>query len=139
MRDETPTVRSVRLSLAGQPFSFKPGQYCLFAVKPGVVHALSICSAPGLPCLEFATRKSDSDFKKAFWELKEGDAVDLAGPLGGFTYEGGAGHAVFLSGGVGVTPIKSMLEAAVDRGESDKLTLLFSQPLALRNPLQTRA
>ncbi len=125
VRDETPTVRSVHLDLAGAVFPFKPGQYCLFAVKPGMAHSLSISNAPGQPYLEFACRKSDSAFKAAFWSLAEGDEVDIAGPLGGFSYDGGAGHAVFLSGGIGITPIKSMLEAAVNRGESDKLTLLF--------------
>ena len=49
VKSETPTIRSVRLALAGKTFAFKPGQYCLVEVAVGNEtedHPLSLASSP---------------------------------------------------------------------------------------------
>ncbi len=128
---ETPTIKSVKLGLEGNAFSFKPGQYCLFYVTlpegKQVSHSFSIASSPTRSdYVQFATRQSESEFKKGFWALKEGDGVTVNGPFGDFVYDESIDHAVMLSGGIGITPLKSMLEYAADKKIGKKITLLFS-------------
>ena len=129
INDETPTVRSVSLALAGQPFSFKPGQYCLVKIPVGdkqLDHALSIASSPTRrDRLLFATRKSDSLYKQSFFALKPGDRVSLMGPMGRFIYDENSAYSVFLSGGIGITPLMSMIEYVADRHPDHRVILLF--------------
>lgn len=130
VRDETPSIRSISLSLGGRPFSFKPGQYCLVQLATGDGgeddRPLSIASSPTrTDSLVFATRRSDSAFKQAFFKLKTGDSVTVNGPTGRFVYDGSANQSVFLSGGIGITPLKSMIEYAAETHPDHRIVLLY--------------
>ncbi len=58
----------------------------------------------------FATRISDSAFKRSLQELKVGDPMEISDPMGKFTLPQEDGRTVvFLAGGIGVTPFISML------------------------------
>jgi glycine betaine catabolism B len=126
---ETPTIKSVRVSLGDQPFSFKPGQYCLVQIPVGSEQedrSLSIANSPTRPdSLLFATRYSESPYKRAFFSLKPGDRVTITGPTGRFVYDEGASHTVLLSGGIGITPLKSMIEYVCDRQFGHPVLLLY--------------
>ena len=129
VKTETPTIRSVRLGLGADEFSFKPGQYCLVSLEVGEKkedHAFSIAASPTRsgPLL-FSTRRSDSPYKKSFFSLQPGDSVTVMGPMGRFVYDEASSYTVFLSGGIGITPIKSMMEYVADRGLDHRLILLF--------------
>lgn len=131
-KDETPTIKSVKVGFDGDALAFKPGQYSLFSLRIAdgseQSHAFSIASSPTRTSyLQFATRfRPESEFKKAFWALKQGDEVRVQGPFGQFVYDEGVEHAVMLSGGIGIAPLKSMLEYAVNKKINKKITLLFS-------------
>ena len=58
---------------------------------------------------------------------KEGDKVDISGPLGDFYYEGikDAKKVIALAGGSGITPFYSMAAAIVDGIEDFELTILY--------------
>ncbi len=122
--DQTPTIRSVKLSKPAG-FTFKPGQFCLFKIGMDD-HAFSLSCSPEKDYLEFATRNSDSQFKKKFFSLQKGDPVFLMGPMGKFVLDESEKNVVLLSGGIGITPLKSMLEHAFDKKLDSKFTLLYS-------------
>jgi ferredoxin-NADP reductase len=44
-------------------------------------------------------------------EVRPGDIIELTAPRGGFTLQPGDGPVVFLSAGIGVTPVVAMLRA----------------------------
>ena len=73
-------------------------------------------SAPADPELEITTRLSGSPFKQALAGLAEGDPVTIAGPGGRLTLPEGESRIAFLVGGVGVTPARSLLRDADQRG-----------------------
>jgi ferredoxin-NADP reductase len=115
-------------------FSFKPGQSVSIALidppaEPNSARrTFSLASAPFEPELAIATRmREGSAFKRALKSLPNGAQVRLTGPLGAMTlHEDAARSAVFIAGGIGITPFRSMLlQAEHDRLEH-RLLLAYS-------------
>jgi ferredoxin-NADP reductase len=78
--------------------------------------------------LGLATRLRDSAFKKSLAELPEGAPVDVEQPKGSFLLpEDTSKDYVFVAGGIGITPFRSMLRFIADKGLDDyKITLVYS-------------
>jgi len=117
------------------PFAFKAGQTCdvtLPAPKyqdaKGSTRTFSITSSPAdLPRIMFATRLTGSAFKRSLVEAEAGTEVDIEGPFGSFTLHQNAKRpAVFLAGGIGVTPFRSIIKDVVERKLPHRLTLVHS-------------
>jgi ferredoxin-NADP reductase len=105
-------------------FTYKAGQFGDFAlVDPpqtdaeGNTRGFSLASAPYEDGLMVATRMRDTAFKRALKTIAIGTPLTLDAPYGSFTLHGDASiPAVFLSGGIGVTPVRSIvLQAARDK------------------------
>jgi ferredoxin-NADP reductase len=115
-----PTLSSTTLRI-NKPdgFTFKPGQWGYFTVEGDcgkVSRSLSFSSSPTEPYLEFTKRISNSDFCQTIVQLQKGGEVSFRGPMGSLVYEGGLDKVAFLAGGIGITPIRSILKHAVDKG-----------------------
>lgn len=115
-------------------FAFKAGQAAdlVLPASSGVApdaarHTFSVVSAPFEDRLTFATRLRDSDFKRALSKLPVGAMVGLEGPFGSLTlHRDPARAALFIAGGIGVTPFMSMLRQAVRDETPRQLVLLYS-------------
>ncbi len=83
----------------------------------GNSRSFSLVSAPYETELVIATRMRDTAFKRVLKSMPAGGRVSLRGPAGKFTLDGAdARPAVFLAGGIGITPFVSMSrQAAHDR------------------------
>lgn len=68
-----------------------------------------------------------SSFKKALLEMKKGDTL-LAGQLAGdFTLpKNPLEKSVFIAGGIGITPFRSMIKYLIDTNQKRDITLFFS-------------
>ena len=114
-------------------FNFKPGQAIELLIpdpagdeKP-LGHAFSIVSAPFESELVVATRMRDSTYKRALAALKPGDAARLDGPFGSLTLHKDRNRpAVFVAGGIGITPFMSMLRQYARDGGGRDIVLLYS-------------
>ncbi|HET6400840.1 MAG TPA: FAD-dependent oxidoreductase [Candidatus Kapabacteria bacterium] len=79
----------------------------------GPVRTFSLVSAPHEPELMFATRMRDSAFKRALKNAPPGMELAWDGPYGSFIMHRNASKpAVFLAGGIGITPFMSMVKHA---------------------------
>ncbi len=115
-------------------FSFKPGQAIdLILSDPAISgtdsarHAFSIVSAPDEGELVVATRMRDSAFKNALARLPIGAPAQIEGPFGSLTLHNKLGRAaVFIAGGIGITPFVSMLRHATTSARQQRLVLLYS-------------
>ena len=115
-------------------FSFKPGQTvdvvldgAQTAGDPGARHTFSLVSAPFQGQLVIATRMRDSAFKRALKSLPTGAPVKLEGPFGSLTlHKDRARPAVFIAGGIGITPFMSMLRQAAKERSPQPLYLVYS-------------
>lgn len=115
-------------------FAFKPGQSVNVALidppaEPNSARrTFSLASAPYEDELLVATRmREGSAFKRALKDLPPGARVKLTGPLGAMTlHENAERAAVFIAGGIGITPFRSMLRQAEHDGLARPLYLLYS-------------
>lgn len=115
-------------------FTFKPGQ-AIDLILTGLPsdepqstrHTFSLVSAPFQETLTIATRMRDSAFKRALKALPVGSPVNLEGPFGALTlHSNHARPAVFVAGGIGITPFMSILTQAARDQLPQQLTLLYS-------------
>ncbi len=93
----------------------------------GNARTFSIVSAPHENELVIATRMRDTAFKRVLRAMPAGGRVGLRGPAGLFTLDpADARPAVFLAGGIGVTPFVSMLRDAAHSRLARDLWLFYS-------------
>lgn len=109
-------------------FVFEPGQHVLLSVE--TVQGLqekpfTVASAPGEPDLSIATRLTPSAFKQALDALEPGGEIELTGPLGGRVLPPDTAKALFLVGGIGITPARSVLRDAALRGTGLDATVVY--------------
>ena len=112
--------------------TFMPGQFAWLTAWHSpfsdTEHPFSFSSsAMDRSRLEF-TIKALGDFTGTVKEMKPGQQVYVDGPFGAFSIDRHP-HAesyVFVAGGIGITPIMSMLRTLADRGDRRPLTLLYA-------------
>lgn len=126
----THDVRSVRLEV-GERLPFSAGQFLAVWLKTAqegeVRRYLSISNAPTEgPYLEFTKRLTSSAFSQALDKLKPGDTLRLQYPMGKFTLEGVSGKIAFISGGIGITPIRSICKYVVDTNRETDMVLVYA-------------
>ena len=116
------------------PLSFEAGQYLRYTLdhpepdNRGVSRFFTIASAPSEPFVMLTTRFSTpgSSFKRALRTLEVGAAIEAAGPYGRFTYADREMPAVFVAGGIGITPFRSILADLASRPLQSDITLLYA-------------
>ena len=104
------------------PFNYTAGQFAFFDIggvyndPKGPIRHFTISSSPTENFIMLSTRIRDSPYKKRLSTLEEGSRVKVRGPEGQFVlHEDYSKPAVFLSGGIGVTPFRSMIKYATDK------------------------
>lgn len=111
---------------------FQPGQFAWITLQISPFrrreHPFSIASSAEHPQrLEFGI-KAVGDFTKTIKDVQPGTKAFLDGPYGVFTtdrYENTAGF-VFIAGGIGITPILSMLLTLAERNDERPMSLIYS-------------
>jgi len=114
-------------------FEYKAGQfgdYTLIAPSEtdseGNTRSFSLASAPCEDDLMFATRMRDTAFKRVLGTMKIGTEIMLDAPYGSFTLHNTRIPAVFLTGGIGVTPVRSIVLQAAHESLPHKIFLFDS-------------
>ena len=115
-------------------FNFRAGQY-VSVTLPSLKNLelreqfrdFSIASSPTeLPRLSISFRVSESVFKQTLLAMGIGDEIIIEGPAGVFTLpESGEKPLVFIAGGIGIDPFRSMLKFVTEKNLPYKITLLY--------------
>lgn len=110
-------------------FPFEPGQYCFIKdplfPDPDEAHPFSIASSPLLASeLEFCV-KTYGDWTTSFVQKTEGDEIIISEPQGTFIWKETLSDAVFLLGGIGISPIMSMLRTIKLTKQQVKITIIY--------------
>ena len=115
-------------------FQFKAGQFLRFTlINPpetdpeGNSRTFSIASAPHEEDLMIATRMRDTAFKRVLKTMPLGSEIEIKGPYGKLTLnDDPARPAVFLTGGIGITPFRSIALDAARSGLLHRIHLFYS-------------
>jgi glycine betaine catabolism B len=111
-------------------FDYIAGQFAIFSFEKEGKKYLKPFSFSGPPTrrnLEFTTIISGSEFKTALDSLPEGYQITVRGPYGRLILNSERNDKiVFLVGGIGVTPLKSILEYCVDKNISLDSVIFYS-------------
>ena len=122
-------VKTFRFRLKKE-VTFKPGQYLILTLNisgKDTLKAFSISSSPTEKgFIQFTKKLTNSDFSNALNKLIIGEEYSMRLPMGKFIFDGQFPKAAFLSGGIGITPIRSIFQYAVDKQLSFSLVLLYS-------------
>jgi len=118
-----------------QKFLFLPGQYMEWTLGHKKVDSrgnrryFTLASAPTEGNLRIGVRVSDpsSSFKNELLNMKNGDKI-VAGSLSGdFVLPQDPGRkVVFIAGGIGITPFRSIIKNMVDKAEKRDIVLFYS-------------
>ena len=132
---ETPNVKTFRLlnPLGGAlPFSYLPGQFLTLTVAPDgkpIKRSYTIASSPTQhDYAEICVKHDEGGEVSGFLhnQIREGDLVELSAPSGLFTFTGRECKCILLiGGGVGITPLMSVLRYLTDRSWSGDIFLLY--------------
>jgi len=115
-------------------FEYRAGQFAEYTLLDPAgtdaednTHRFSLSSAPYEPFLMSTTRMRDTAFKRTLGNSPIGTELQLDAPYGLFTLNNATQRpAVFLTGGIGITPVRSMvLQALHDNTEQD-ITVFYS-------------
>jgi ferredoxin-NADP reductase len=115
-------------------FSFRAGQFAdvtltdpLETDAEGNTRTFSIASPPFANELVFTTRMRNTAFKRSLKQVKSTAEVKISPAAGTFTlHKDPAKAAVFIAGGIGITPFLSMVQQADQDRLSQKLYLFYS-------------
>lgn len=113
--------------------NYTAGQYAYFDIggvkndSKGPIRHFTIASSPTENFIMISTRIRDTPYKEQLASLEEGTIVKVRGPEGKFVlHDDYSKSAVFLSGGIGVTPFRSMIKNATDKRLQVKIALFDS-------------
>ena len=118
-----------------EPVTWKAGQFFHYVLhhrptdERGSDRWFTIAAAPAEEVVMITTRfASDkgSSFKKTFADLKLGDDVEVSYLDGDFVVEDLTREYVFIAGGIGITPFRSILKDLDQKGERPSILLLYA-------------
>jgi ferredoxin-NADP reductase len=129
----TPNIKTFRLDAGGQKdVRYEAGQYFFVTIRVDggeAVHTFTISSSPTETMekgyLEFTKRITSSVYSRALDTMKPGERIKVKGAAGELTLPDTEQRLCFLSGGIGITPFRSMLRYVADRQLDYDIVLLY--------------
>jgi predicted ferric reductase len=112
-------------------FRFQPGQFAWLSLWNGPFgmreHPFSFSSSAERQGEVTMTIRELGDFTATVKEVRPGQRAYMDGPYGAFSVDRHRSPGyVFIAGGVGITPVMSMLRTLADRGNDQPLLLIYA-------------
>lgn len=132
--DEASDVKSFHFT-PETPIDYIPGQFLKYFLshphqdERGVSRYFTISSAPSEKTIMISTKFVPGDgstFKQSLLKLNPGDPIEAEGPSGKFIYDDPTKEAVFIAGGIGITPFRSILVELDHQDINAPITLLYA-------------
>lgn len=136
VRNETKDIKSFFWE-PDKNITFEPGQYFYYTLPKlkfkdprGPTRDFTVSSSPTEgKLLRFTTRiRQESGFKKTLNEMKPGKFIEAEGPNGSFILDDNASaqNQIFLAGGIGITPFRSLIKYNIDKNLGIPIHLIYS-------------
>lgn len=133
-KNETPDVESFVFQ-PSQSVAWQAGQYFHYVLhhRPtddrGSDRWFTVASAPYEQNVMVTTRftsEKGSSFKTQLKDFKAGDSIEVSELEGSFTLDDLTQEYIFIAGGIGITPFRSILLEHDHQGHQPKVTLLYA-------------
>ncbi len=133
-KQETPDVTSF-IFTPQEPLTWVPGQFLHYVLhheptdERGSDRWFTNSAAPFENNVRITTRfagEKGSSFKKKLFSLKEGEEIEISLTEGDFTLDDPSQKHVFIAGGIGITPFRSMLTQLAYDKKPINVTLLYA-------------
>ena len=117
-------------------FQYLPGQFAFFSFVSHRLstewHPFTLSSSPTRPESLQVTVRGSGDWTCGIDSLQKGERVYVHGPFGRFShlFEADNKDIIMIAGGIGITPMLSMLREIYDIGDQRRITLLWSNQTA---------
>ena len=107
--------------------SYKAGQYMTLSVSDFDARPYSIANKPGSDFAEIHVKNTGGQASQFILnDLKEGDRVHISGVDGQAFYDAGdVDPLIFIAGGLGITPVKAMIEEALHHDHEAPIRLYW--------------
>ena len=120
------------------PITWEAGQFMVYSLPHekedirGRQRFFTISSAPFEKNPMISTRifNRRSSFKNALYNMKIGDEINAKGPDGDFVIDNPNQKSVFLAGGIGITPFRSIILELDHKNQPLNTTLLYSNKIS---------
>jgi ferredoxin-NADP reductase/MOSC domain-containing protein YiiM len=105
----------------------RPGQYLTLRLQPdeqgrSVLRTYSLSGQPGADCYRISVKREHDGVASGYLHsrIAAGDLLDIAAPRGSFILDQTRAPALFISAGIGATPVLAMLhELATERSDRE--------------------
>ncbi len=128
---------TIELAPAGDfGFRYTPGQFAFFSFQSDRIsaewHPFTLSSSPTRPDGLQVNIRTSGDWTRNIHRLQAGTRVYVHGPFGRFSHRFEAGNrpVVMIAGGIGITPMLSMLRQMRDTGDQRPILLIWSNQTA---------
>jgi len=118
-----------------------PGQFVVLRLRlapgsPTTLRSYSLSGEPGIGCYRISVKREPHGAAGAYIDerVQVGDVLDVSAPRGNFTLRPGDAPVVFLSAGVGATPVLAMLHALAAEGSARKVWWLYAARRGREHP-----
>jgi ferredoxin-NADP reductase/MOSC domain-containing protein YiiM len=145
---ESSSVVSLELEPAdGLPLTAaNPGQFVVLRLRlapgaPAIMRSYSLSGEPSARCYRISVKPEPHGAAGAYIDetVKIGDVMDVSPPRGNFTLQPGAAPVVFLSAGVGATPVIAMLHALAAEASPREVWWLYGARSGREHPFAKEA
>jgi len=130
---EVKTFRMVNVDGGTLPFTYEPGQFLSLTVQPDekkVVRSYTIASSPTRQqYCEITVKREKQGLVSRYLHdhLKEGDSLEISAAKGKLVFSGKEEDSIVLiGGGVGITPLMSVIRYLTDTGWKKDIYFLYS-------------
>jgi len=134
-QDETNSIRTFYFT-PEKPLRYTAGQFIELTIdhpspdERGTRRWFTLSSSPTQELLTITTRYAGDDntssFKRTLFNLQPGAHIDMSDPMGDFVLPKDASiPLVFVAGGIGITPMHSMLQYLVDNEEKRMIRCMY--------------
>ncbi len=128
---ENPAINTYSINILSksnaEDFSFAPGQFVMLSIPHMGEAPISISSSPTIKGrIDLSVRKAGA-LTSALHNMKAGDYVAIRGPYGRpFPMDKIEGkELIFIAGGIGLAPLKSVIDYCIEKGSYQKMTILY--------------
>lgn len=121
-------------------FRFEPpahfaGQFLLYHLPIGQTpeegeHYFTIAAAPDDHVIQISTRLTGSAFKNALNNIPVGGSIEAEGSDGDFIWDDKLKQAIFIAGGIGITPFRAILRQLQAEHKQPHIKLLYGNKTA---------